>query len=370
MNKNLPANFYFSSFLNGWKKLFFHDGPLFLTFFITSKCNAYCKHCFYWRNAGIIQDELTLEEIEKISKSIPPFTKLLLSGGEPFLREDIDKICGIFYSNNMVRQITIPTNGILSEIIYTKMSKIVNFCKNAHVQIQISIDGLGQSHDRIRGIDKAFEKAMRTYLSLKDLEKKYKNFEITFCFTFSSLNQNFIKDTHDYLVSKGNKNFSVLLVREPVKDKNLLQFNFEKYEEWHRHTSRVSFSKNKNLSERIYAIRRDYQMSVIKKVVEDKKFKFNCSSGVLTAVINERGFVYPCENHNTPFGSLREEGYNFKRIWHNKTANNFRKKLSLNKCRCTHETNIMTNISFSPSFYLLSLIKLLRPGSPCKETTL
>jgi MoaA/NifB/PqqE/SkfB family radical SAM enzyme len=370
MNKNLPFNFYLASFLEGWKKILFHNGPLFFTFFITSKCNANCKHCFYWHRINATDNELTLEEIDKISKSMPSFSKLLISGGEPFLRRDIDKICEIFYSNNMVRQITIPTNGILTETIHLKIRSILDFCKNAHVQIQISIDGLGQCHDNIRGADKTFEKAMQTYYSLRDLEKNHKNFEINFCFTFSSLNQDLIKNVHDYLTSKGINNFSVLLIREPVKDGNILKIDFKKYAKWHRYTTGNFIYKNKNLSECIFAIRRDYQMDIIERTIENKKFKFKCLSGILTAVMDERGFVYPCENRNTPFGSLREEGYNFNRIWHNKSANNFRRNLFLTKCRCTHETNIMTNISFSPYFYLLFFIKFLRLRLICKGITL
>ena len=83
----------------------------FLIFFVTSKCNSNCKFCFYKSklNSG---DDLSLGEIRKISLGIGNFTNLLFSGGEPFLREDLPEIVDIFISQNQVKNISIPTNGI------------------------------------------------------------------------------------------------------------------------------------------------------------------------------------------------------------------------------------------------------------------
>ena len=54
--------------------------PLQLIHFITSKCNAKCGHCFYWKNLNT-KGELSLEEIEKITKHLPDLVILNISGG-------------------------------------------------------------------------------------------------------------------------------------------------------------------------------------------------------------------------------------------------------------------------------------------------
>lgn len=71
-----------------------------LIFFVTYNCNFRCKTCFY---VEVMDDskadkykELSIEEINKISKFLRSISKLLLSGGEPFLREDLDEIYEIF----------------------------------------------------------------------------------------------------------------------------------------------------------------------------------------------------------------------------------------------------------------------------------
>jgi MoaA/NifB/PqqE/SkfB family radical SAM enzyme len=355
MDKNIPFTFCLSYFLKGWKELFFHKAPIFITFFITSKCNANCGHCLYWDKLNRDEEELSLEEVTKISSSMRPFYKLLLSGGEPFLRKDIDEICKIFYINNKVRQITIPTNGISTDKIYTKISSILRSCPEANIQVQISIDGPEQIHDKIRNTPGAFNKMMQTYYALEELEKQYKNLEINFCFTFSLLNEDYMQETSDYLNALGNNSFNLILVRDPVRDKAIMNFDFEKYDKWNNDFMRGMPPGRSSGSERIFAVRRKQQIKIIRNVIKDKKFTFKCSAGTLTAVIDELGMIYPCESSRVAFGSLREEGYNFNQIWHGNIARSFRKAAMAKGCRCTHESNTITNVSFSPGLYLAFL---------------
>lgn len=359
MNRNLSFNFYIWYFFRGWKEFLLRNGPIFITLFITARCNARCEHCFYWAKIENAKDELALEEIEKISNFIPSFPKLLLSGGEPFLRKDIDEICRIFYEKNKVRQITIPTNGILVNEIYEKTKNILKFCKKANIQIQLSIDGVGENHDRIRKIPHTFNRVMKTYELLKQLEEKYKRLELNFCFTFSSLNQNYVQDVYEYIVEQNNEDLRLLLTRKPVKNKYILDFDFGKFEEWSRTIINKSIMKKKNISEAIFTFRWKRQLEIIKDVMEDKSFKFKCRAGTLTAVIDELGIVYPCESSNFSFGSLRKENYDFRKIWHGSEACLFRESLKKG-CRCTHESNIITNVSFSLTEYLEFLKNYLK----------
>src|SRR3989344_819054 len=92
---------------------------------ITFKCNSKCKHCFNWKFLNRQQQELDLKEIDDIARKLPSFSWLMFSGGEPFLRDDIDKIVEIFYQHNDIKHITIPTNGLLTEKIREKVSSII-----------------------------------------------------------------------------------------------------------------------------------------------------------------------------------------------------------------------------------------------------
>ncbi len=65
---------------------------------------------------------VTLDEIEKISKSLPGLLHLILTGGEPFLRSDIEEIAGVFYKNSGTKSISIPTNGFFTDLTSLKCS--------------------------------------------------------------------------------------------------------------------------------------------------------------------------------------------------------------------------------------------------------
>jgi len=84
--------------------------PSFFIFYPTSRCNMTCSHCFYHDSLNKKFNELTLEEIDKFTKTMDPLLQLVITGGEPYIRDDIDKIVKIFYDNTNVPNISIPSS--------------------------------------------------------------------------------------------------------------------------------------------------------------------------------------------------------------------------------------------------------------------
>src|SRR5262245_16580019 len=75
-----------------------------LFLFVTSRCNSLCRTCFYFDKLNS-RDDLTFDEIMRISETAPRFRKLWLSGGEPFLREELAEIVAMFSRRNGVRNV-------------------------------------------------------------------------------------------------------------------------------------------------------------------------------------------------------------------------------------------------------------------------
>jgi MoaA/NifB/PqqE/SkfB family radical SAM enzyme len=129
--------------------------------FVTSICNARCRTCFYWLELNR-KGDMMFEELSRLSSTMPEFHDLWISGGEPFLRKDLARIIELFYRHNHIRDVRIPTNGLPTEQTLLTVKGILESCPELHLEVDISIDGFGETHDRIRGVPGNFEKALDT----------------------------------------------------------------------------------------------------------------------------------------------------------------------------------------------------------------
>ncbi len=120
---------------------------------LTNECNLYCKHCYSSANQERDQG-LTFEEIKRIAEDLPSVKVkfVILSGGEPLLREDLFSIAKLLKEKGMKTYLS--TNGLLVE-------EHIESIKENFDYVGISIDGPPPIHDAFRGKRGAFEKSMR-----------------------------------------------------------------------------------------------------------------------------------------------------------------------------------------------------------------
>ncbi len=128
---------------------------------LTYRCNSRCVMCDIWK----IKDypELSLEQFEKLSDSLRDIN---LSGGEPFLRNDLPEIVKILKQKCPHARMVISSNGFATDLIIKQMKEILKIKKD--IGVAISIDGLDSIHDEFRGIPGGFDKAINT---VKELQK-------------------------------------------------------------------------------------------------------------------------------------------------------------------------------------------------------
>jgi len=125
--------------------------PLYITYFLTNKCNLFCEHCFYATHINQPENELNLDEIRQLTQSPDNLPVLLYSGGESFMRGDLAEITQAFYSNSNIRYLSIPTNGTLLKRTEEMTVKICESCPDLKVVLNFSVDLLEEEHNRIRG---------------------------------------------------------------------------------------------------------------------------------------------------------------------------------------------------------------------------
>ena len=173
----------------------FKQLPSYFIFYPTSRCNLKCSHCFYHDSLNKKFNELTLDELNKITKTMDPILSLILTGGEPYLRHDLDKIVKIFYENTKVPVISIPSNGWYLDKMDKQIRNMMEWCQYLTLNQQISIDGIGKDHNAIRmdkqvvSGDNSFEKAIKSIQHLKELKKIYERINIGIIITFTNENQ-------------------------------------------------------------------------------------------------------------------------------------------------------------------------------------
>ncbi|HUK91496.1 MAG TPA: radical SAM protein [Blastocatellia bacterium] len=140
--------------------------------FVTSRCNAFCKTCFYWEELNRPGD-LTFDQITAVSKSMPPITDLWLSGGEPSLRRDVPQVIDQFVSRNGVNRIIVPTNGLAKRRIHDIVDGVLGTHPGLTLYLNIALDGYGRTHDEIRGVPGNWGKTLDCIRSLYPLKDEY-----------------------------------------------------------------------------------------------------------------------------------------------------------------------------------------------------
>src|SRR5208283_370239 len=341
-------------------QIFRKTRPIHLTLFLTRRCNAHCPFCFYLRDRRRSADssaaELTLGEIEKISRSMGSLLWLAFSGGEIYLRDDLVEISNVFYKNNRPAIMLYPTNGLLPDVIRSRTEQILKLCKKSVIAVKLSIDGLDGAHDALRNTPGSFEKTIQTYRALGDLADAYPNFELGVNTVFCSGNQHSMDGIIDFVKGLEHiKTHTISLVRGDLVNGQYKDVDMELYD---RAVGRLESDLKSGCSRRyrfrggrIKAAQDIVQRRLIHRTLYEQKRLVPCYAGRLNLVITECGDVFPCEILNESFGNVRACDGDIKKLLCADRAGDVIRSITDGKCYCTHECYFMTNILFNPVLY-------------------
>ncbi len=341
-----------SNYLKYSKHLFIKDNvlPIYFVFFITDRCTANCRHCL--RGGFLSQkEELSLDEIEKISLGMGDLLFFLPTGGEPFLRNDYAEIVKLFFVNNKARNVGSATNGSLTDKIVDTVIKVLKTCKGIDYAVDISIDDIGARHDEIRREKNLFERAIYTYKELEKVRKLYPKFNLNIGITISSYNQDNLDEIYKFLISDLKvKNINQLLVRGDTKEVVAKNVDIDKYAYFSKKLESINGNltgyKGYAFADFVNAMR-IYRRRIIEKTVRENKWQVSCLAANLGAVMLSNGDVYPCELLEKKIGNIKDVNYNFKELWFNPQARQIRKFIKETKCFCTYECFLTLNTFFS-----------------------
>ena len=334
--------------------------------FVTSRCNSLCRTCFYWDQLNKNED-MTFDQMKTISETSPSFGKLWLSGGEPFLREDLDEIVKLFYRNNRIHSVNLPTNGLLPNQVDTLTGSILKDCPDLLIDLNFSIDGLANTHDAIRGVPNNFQKTLRT---MDRMEEKYGD--------NPRLRRNVLtvitRENYDELIQLGihlhrkqnNIGQYFEIVRGNPLDPGLKNITRKELHELHKRLLPLHAANADRmfagLDPKVRWFPKMYLMGSVKMHFDiheecldrPQKWAMNCTAGVTTAVIDHNGEFRACELRPS-VGRLQDFNFNMAAALN---SNGMKKEIAAipkANCWCTHSCWIQSSMKFSPKVLLFKI---------------
>ncbi len=332
--------------------------PIHLTFFVTNRCQCRCRHCFYWQNLNKHpEQELSLAELDRAASSLGPLLWLSLTGGEPFLREDLVEIAEIFCRHNRPRHLTVVTNGQRPDRVALWMPRIARAAPESFIHFNISIDGVGETHDEIRQLPGAFGKVLETARCVHDLRKAHPNIGLGVASTFNHYSQHQMEELLELMRSEVRPDhWDISLVRSPAKDAAMQEVDIEAFFEWKDRLE--SLLSNREIPyfnyplARLGLARHFVHNEYVRRYVRRPVYSVPCQAGRLSAVLYPDGHVAACELEGFGIGNLRDADLDFGRLWKSPSAREVRKRVAASRCHCDHGCNIAVNLTFSPITYL------------------
>jgi heme b synthase len=291
--------------------------PKWIAWEITRRCNLKCIHC---RSSSEIEvkghPDFSTQEAFRIMDDIASYAKpvIVLSGGEPLLRNDVFEIAG--YGTEKGLRMCLATNGTLVT------DEICEKIKGSGVRIvSLSLDGSVETvHDNFRNQKGAFAGTIHA----AQLFKKH-DIEFIINSSFTKRNQEDIPNTYKLAKELGASAWYMFMIvptgrGEEIMNELISKEDYEEILEWHYQMEKGE----KGMLVRPTCAPHYYRVVLQKSKEEGTKFerrtlKFStggakgCIAGQLIALINVDGDVLPCSYFPKSAGNIKVQS--FKDIW-------------------------------------------------------
>ncbi len=277
---------------------------------LTKRCNLRCSHCYLdasFLNVDAV-DELSFEECKKLidqMAEVNPDACLILTGGEPLLREDIYDIAS--YADKKGFMVVMGTNGtLLNDTTVPKML-------DAGIKgIGISLDSLHpEVHDKLRGLPGSWDKAIKGV----EAAKKY-NLDFQIQATVTKENFDEIPKMVDFSHKLGATGFYLFFLVCTGRGEKMTDISPEQYEEILTYVYKVHGNYDGMMVRAKCAPhfkRIAYQLDQNSPLL--KGYVGGCRAGTNYCRISPEGEITACPYMPDSVGNVKEN--HFKELWSN-----------------------------------------------------
>jgi len=273
---------------------------------VTYRCNTKCTMCYTWKYPSDREREIRPEHLA----SFPEVVRLNITGGEPFIKEDLSEILDVVKPK--AKRVVISSNGLLTKRTLEVMSR------HRDVGIRLSFDGIGDTHDRIRGVKGIHQKALETLKGLKALGIK----DLGIAVTISDENAKDLVPLFRLAEEHGMELATAILhnayyfhkMDNEIHDKQMVESEIKNLMRAYLQSSRP-----KNWF-------RAYFTKGIADHMNGAERCLKCTMATDSFFIDPYGDIRPCNVLDHPFGNIKEKPFN--EIWTSPEADEARRKVT------------------------------------------
>jgi MoaA/NifB/PqqE/SkfB family radical SAM enzyme len=275
---------------------------------VTYRCNAKCHMCNTWQFPSKPADEITPEIVAKLPSGLKFIN---ITGGEPFLRTDLDKIVEVALTKT--ERLVISSNGYFTDRMVALVKKF------PQIGVRISIEGLPAANDQLRGMKDGFDRGLRSLLELKALGLK----DIGFGMTVSDVNAKDMIELYrladsmglEFATASTHNSYYFHKTDNTFKDPEMVAKEFEK----------ISCELLK--TRKIKSWFRAYFNHGMANYVRGGKRLLPCEVGTDMFFVDPYGMVMPCNgmDKEAPMGDLTKQ--TFDEIWSSDQARKVRESV-------------------------------------------
>jgi radical SAM protein with 4Fe4S-binding SPASM domain len=289
------------------------SAPLKLNLCLTYWCQYKCKTCNIWRRKPT--DELTTEEVRALVRENPHVNWVDLTGGEIFLRPDIDDLFEAIVTGwRRLAILHFPTNGFQTDRIVASVERIAGRGP-AHTIVTVSLDGDEALNDEIRGIKGGFRRQIETFKALRRIPGIVAALGMTLStYNLGRFGQTFeacarecpgltVDDIHLNVAQKSGHYYANAEMDAIAPDPMSARSEMTKYREL-----RAPTRSPRQLLESAY-------LKHLDKFLLTGQTPMPCHALRASCFIDPWGVVYPCITYSRPLGSLRDTGMRLEPIW-------------------------------------------------------
>lgn len=290
------------------------DGPSEAIIAVTLNCNARCVMCNIWQNK--IQNEVKPQFYRKLPSTLK---EINITGGEPFLRNDLPEIIKIIKKTCPKVRLLINTNGYLVQQIKKLLPQIVNI--DPHIAFRVSLDGWGKKHNTIRRLPHFFSHALESLQFGKQVGIK----DVGISFTLMEQNKTDLLKIYTYC-KKNSFDFSLTVATDSPIYFGSQKQNLRPKENKQLHHIQHQFLYQQRLSLSPKAhVRAWFNKHLFLYMKTHKRF-FSCMAGRDFFYLDSLGRIYVCHIKPWMIGDLKKKSFNA--IFHSKKARLWKQKAS------------------------------------------